>query len=83
MPNQRIPDVTVRKEDYLPDPKVKTTHNDWYAQAWETEFGKVLFGNNAENTAEETAITEVTDQVEEDVNTTENDVVKTTTRRKY
>ena len=32
-PNQRIPDVTVRAEDYLPDPEVKTTHNDWYAQA--------------------------------------------------
>ena len=78
-PNQRVPDVTVRREDYLPDPEVKTTHNDWYAQAWETEFGEVLFGNTAENTAEETAITEVTDQVEEDVNTTENEVVKTTT----
>ena len=44
-PNQRVPDVTVRREDYLPDPEVKTTHNDWYAQAWETEFGEVLFGN--------------------------------------
>ena len=32
-PNQRVPDVTVRREDYLPDPEVKTTHNDWYAQA--------------------------------------------------
>ena len=38
-PNQRVPDVTVRREDYLPDPEVQTTHNDWYAQAWETEFG--------------------------------------------
>ena len=44
-PNQRVLDVTVRREDYLPDPEVKTTHNDWYAQAWETEFGEVLFGN--------------------------------------
>ena len=78
-PNQRVPDVTVRRKDYLPDPEVKTTHNDWYAQAWETEFGEVLFENTADNTAEETAITEVTDQVEESVQTTENEVVKTTT----
>ena len=28
-PNQRVPDVTVRRDDYLPDPEVKTTHNDW------------------------------------------------------
>ena len=47
-PNQRVPDVTVRREGYLLDPEVKTTHNDWYAQAWETEFGEVLFGNTTE-----------------------------------
>ena len=45
-PNQRVPDETVRRDDYLPDPDVKTMHNDWYAQAWETEFGEVLFGTN-------------------------------------
>ena len=43
-PNQRLPDVTVRGEGYFPDPEVNPTHNDWYAQAWETEFGKILFG---------------------------------------
>ena len=30
VPNQRVSDVTVRKEHYLPDPDDKTTHNDWY-----------------------------------------------------
>ena len=60
-PNQRVPDVTVRREDYLPDPEVKTTHNDWYAQAWETEFGEVLFGNTTENAAEEATVTEIAD----------------------
>ena len=44
-PIQRVPDVTVRKEDYLPDPQVKATQENWYAQAWETDFRKVLFGN--------------------------------------
>ena len=78
-PNQKIPDVTVRRENYLPDPEVKTTHNDWYAQACETEFGEVLFGNTTENTIEETATTEITDQEEENVTTTENDVAKTAT----
>ena len=29
-PNQRVPDVTVKVEDQLPDPEVKTTHDDWY-----------------------------------------------------
>ena len=78
-PNQRVPDVTVRREDYLPDPEVKTTHNDWYAQAWETEFGEVLFGNNTENATEEATVIEITDTTENDEITTENDVVKTIT----
>ena len=45
-PNQRVPDVTVRGEDYLPDPGVKTTPIDWYAQAWETEFGEYVRKSN-------------------------------------
>ena len=65
-PNQRVPDVTVRREDYLPDPDVKTTHNDWYAQAWETEFGEVLFGNTAESATQEATVTEITDTTEND-----------------
>ena len=52
-PNQRVPDVTVRREDYFPDPEVKTTHSDWYEQAWETEFGEVLFGTLTENSTEQ------------------------------
>ena len=48
-PNQRVPDVTVRREDYLPDPEVKTTHNYWYAQAWETEFGEISVRNSYGN----------------------------------
>ena len=78
-PNQRVHDVTVRKEDYLPDPEVKTTHNDWYRQAWETEFGKGLFGTPTENSIEEATITEITDKTEDDTTTTENEVAKTAT----
>ena len=71
-PNQRVPDVTVRREDYLPDLEVKATHNDWYAQAWETEFGEILFGTLTENSTEEATITEITDKTEDDATTTEN-----------
>ena len=74
-PNQRVPDVTVKVEDQLPDPEVKTTHDDWYAQAWETEFGEVLFGTSTENDNEEATITEVQT---EDGNTTDHETVITT-----
>ena len=62
-------------EDQLPDPEVKTTHDDWYAQAWETEFGEVLFGTSTENDNEEATITEV--QTEHG-NTTDHETVITT-----
>ena len=62
-------------EDQLPDPEVKTTHDDWYAQAWETEFGEVLFGNSSERENEEANITELP---AEDANTTEQETVITT-----
>ena len=78
-PNRRIPDVTVRGEDYIPEPEVKTTHNDWNAQAWETEFGEGLFGTPTERLSEESTIAEITDKTEVDateVDTTENGVVK-------
>ena len=74
-PNQRVPDVTVKVEDQLPDPEVKTTHDDWYAQAWETEFGEVLFGNTSERENEEATITELP---ADDGATTEQDTVITT-----
>ena len=78
-PNQQVPDVTIRGEAYLPDPEVKTTHNDWYAQAWETEFGEVLFRTPTENSPKEATITEITGKTEVDATTTVNEVVKTTT----
>ena len=76
-PNQRVPDVTIRREDFLPDPDVKTTHNDWYAQAWATEFGEVLFGTPTENSIEEAKITEFADKTKDDATTTKNEVAKT------
>ena len=42
VPEQRIPDVTVRVNEYLPDPDVKTFHNEWYAVSWEMDFGKQI-----------------------------------------
>ena len=40
VPEQRMPDVTVRANEYLPDPDVKMSHNEWYAVSWEMDFGK-------------------------------------------
>ena len=37
VPEQRLPDVTVRADNYLPDPDVKISHNEWYAVSWETD----------------------------------------------
>ena len=42
MPEQRLPDVTVRADNYLPDPDVKISHNEWYAVSWEMDFGKQI-----------------------------------------
>ena len=78
-PNQRVPDVTVKVKDHLPDPEVKTTHFDWYAQAWEIEFGEVLFGNSSEKENEEATITEVQT---EDRYTTNNEATITTAEEK-
>ena len=78
-PNQRVPYVTFRREDYLPDIEVETTQNDWYAQAWETDFREVMFGNTTENTPDEATVTEITDKTKDDATTTENEVVKTST----
>ena len=62
-------------EDELPDPEVKTTYDDWYAQASETEFGEVLFGSASEKENEEATITEVPI---DDETTRENELVITT-----
>ena len=37
-----MPDVTVRANEYLPDPDVKVSHNEWYAVSWEMDFGKQI-----------------------------------------
>ena len=37
-----LPDVTVRSNEYLPDPDVKVSHIDWYAVSWEMDFGKQI-----------------------------------------
>ena len=74
-PNLRVPDVIVKMVDQLPAPGVKTTDVDWYAQAWETEFVEILFGNASEKETEETTITEVPI---DDVTTAHNEAVITT-----
>ena len=65
--------------DQLPDPEVKTTHDDWYAQAWETKFGEVLIGNSSEKENDEATITEVPN---EDGHTTQNEAAITTAEEK-
>ena len=41
-PEQRIPDVTVRTNKYLPDPDVKVSHNEWFVASWGMNFGKKI-----------------------------------------
>ena len=79
-----MPDVTVQASEYLPDPDVKMSHNEWYAVSWEMDFKKQIdehetrenIHNNQQaetqkvtNTQDETA----TQQVPENQLETEND----------
>ena len=52
VPEQRIPDVTVRANEYLPDPDVKVSHNEWYAVSWERDFGKQIDEHESPESAE-------------------------------
>ena len=42
VPEQRTPDVAVRANEYLPDPHVRVSHNEWYAASWEMDSGKQI-----------------------------------------
>ena len=42
VPEQCMPDVTVRANEYLPDPDVKVSQNELYAVSWEMDFGKQI-----------------------------------------
>ena len=42
VPEQRIPGVTVRTNEYLPDPDVKVSHIKWYEVSWEMDFGRQI-----------------------------------------
>ena len=52
MPEQHIPDVTVRSNDYLPDPDVKMPHIEWYPTSWEMNVGSQLDDLAKEKTAD-------------------------------
>ena len=52
VPEQRMPDVTVRANEYLPDPDVKVSHNEWYAVSWEMDFGKQIDKHETPKSAE-------------------------------
>ena len=45
VPDRRLPDITVRSNDYLPNPDLKVSHNEWYAVSWEMDFGKQIDEN--------------------------------------
>ena len=40
VPEQRVPDVTVRANECLPDTDIEVSHNEWYAASWDMDFGK-------------------------------------------
>ena len=52
VPDQRLPDITVRANEYRPDPDVKVSHNEWYAVSWEMDFGKHIEENELPANAE-------------------------------
>ena len=52
VPEQRLPDVTVRANEYLPDTDVKVWHNAWYAVWWEMDFGKQIHEHEKPESAE-------------------------------
>ena len=45
--------VTVRGNEYLPDPDVKVSHNEWYAVSWEMDFGKQIDEHETPERAED------------------------------
>ena len=52
VPEQRVLDVTVRVNEYLPDPDVKVSHNEWYAVSCEMDFGKQVDEHETPESAE-------------------------------
>ena len=52
VPEQHVPDVTVRANEHLPDPDVKVSHNEWYAVSWERDFGKQIDEHEVTRSAE-------------------------------
>ena len=81
MPEQRIPDITVRSNDNLTDPDVKVSHNEWYAGSWEIDFGKQIDEQTLSeitNNFEQTTTQEVTHT--NDADTTQEVAEKQTVR---
>ena len=58
VPEQCIPDVTLRSNEYLPEPDVKVSHNEVYATSWEMDFGsqidEITTADNTNNTEQTT-----------------------------
>ena len=52
VPEQRMLDVIVRANEYLPDPDVKVSHNEVYAVSWEMDFGKQIDEHETSESAE-------------------------------
>ena len=59
VPEQRMPDVTVRANEYLPFPDVKMSHNEWYAVSWEMDFGKQIGEHETSNNTEQNQQVEI------------------------
>ena len=51
VPEQRMPGITVRSNEYLPDPYVMVSHNEWYAISWKIDFGKQIGEHETSETA--------------------------------
>ena len=59
MPKQGIHDVTDRSNEYLPEPDVNVSHNEWYAASWEMNIAKQ---NEEHTTSDDTNNEQITTQ---------------------
>ena len=48
-PRQPPADITVKPQEYKPDPEVSLNHDDLYAKTWEYDFEQPIFDAEKDN----------------------------------
>ena len=63
----------MRTNEYLPDPSVKVSHNEWYAVSWEMDFGNQIDEHETSKIANNQQI-----KIQEVINTNEEIMTRVT-----